>query len=892
MAANVLTQRNAPDRQGINREETILNPGNVDFSTFGRIGSYPVVGTVYAQPLFVSGVSIGGRERNVVVVVTMENMVYAFDAAQTGAAAQIWPAGRSPNGLKLGEPVPSRQFEKTSQNLNDPGGYNDFYQKPIGLLSTPVVDPAAGAPTIYLVSAQFDQARFQANGSVATADMFQHILYAIDLRTGNILRQQAITGQYPGSGYRNTPNPGTLPPQRPLHVDNATHTSSMIINFAGHAVTMTDATGLDGPQPMVHFNSAMQLQRPGLLLQGRTIIVAFGSRGDEDPYHGWVFSYDADTFSQGGVFCTTPNGIRGGIWQAGQGLVQDSKSNIYACTGNGDNDKPGTGPLLLGRNLAESFLGLRCDAPGLRLNGWFTLFRDMAQNPPPQTPADALDDDFGAGAPALLPDDRLVAGGKDGWFFVIDPDQLDKVSSKTATPQAFKASFNVGRGSRFGNTDGKTTRHIHGSPVVWDTGNGPVLVYVWGENDVVRAYQYSPEQGQDPTTGRFLGQPANFVFGQAPPQGVEFARGNIYASNEVAARNGMPGGFLALTVNGTNATTGILWATYPPLGNANQQDVEGALVAYDASAFDANLAYRRLTMLWNSRQVPGDALGDFAKFCCPMIANGRVYQATGSGQVVIYGMNPPRPQAPIRIGFNGGASGFALNGSTRLSADGTVVLTELPQPDPKNPNAPSPTFLAGSFFTKHLFDIRRFTTTFTFRLTAAGADGFTFTIQAEGPRAIGSSGRGVGYAIDPLAVGDLLAPTPAAMQSTILHSFALRFGLRDLNGVPVSHLGLWVNGDQMPGFVDVDLLQANPGPVDLRGGSPIAATLRYDGNVLAVQLRDTVTNVSTQNFQLIAGDIAQQINSVQGKAHVGFTGGTGGLSARQEITHWDFQPSV
>src|SRR4051812_44012052 len=107
---------------------------------------------------------------------------------------------------------------------------------------------------------------------------------------------------------------------------------------------------------------------------------------------------------------------------------------------------------------------------------------------------------------------------------------------------------------------------------------------------------------------------------------------------------------------------------------------------------------------------------------------------------------------------------------------------------------------------------------------------------------------------------DSLAPTPVAMQSTILHSFALRFGLRDAHGAPVSQVGLWVNGAQMPGFNDITLLQTTPGPVDLRSGNPIAATLRYDGNILAVQLRDTISNVPTQNFQLTAGDIAQQIN--------------------------------
>jgi hypothetical protein len=106
----------------------------------------------------------------------------------------------------------------------------------------------------------------------------------------------------------------------------------------------------------------------------------------------------------------------------------------------------------VGRNLGESFLGFRFDDTGLRLNGWFSMFKDFDQQPPPETRDDQRDDDYGAGAPALLPDDRIVAGGKDGWFFLIDPDQLDKVSSKDAVPQAFKASFNTDRGSRIGDT--------------------------------------------------------------------------------------------------------------------------------------------------------------------------------------------------------------------------------------------------------------------------------------------------------------------------------------------------------------------------------------------------------------------------------------------------------
>jgi len=886
MPVNILTQRNAVDRRGVNRQETILNVGNVDFTQFGRIGSYPVKGSVYAQPLYVSAVDCAAKGlHSLVIIATMENAVYAYDAEHTGAAARVW-AIEGPAGPTLGESVDSKIFDAEGNP------YEDFYGKSIGILSTPVIELAGVGPVsgvIYLVSFQFDRTAFAANGNKATSAMFSHVLYALDLGTGQILRKIPVAGRYPGGGYASSPTREKIPLTSPLNIDSTTHTASIAIPFAGKdkMVRVVDAERLGSPQNAVLFNSIMQLQRPALLLQDGALVIAFGSRGDDDPYHGWVFSYDAATFRQTGVFCTTPNGIRGGIWQAGQGLVQDSKKSFYASTGNGDNDKPGTGPLRLGMNFGESFLKFRCDSTGVKLNGWFCLFKDIGQSgksTSPESADDDLDDDFGAGAPALLPDDRIVAGGKDGWFFLIDPDQLDKIGSADAVPQAFKASFNVARGSRVGNQGAdKTSRHIHGSPVVWDTRAGPVFVYVWGENDVVRVYQYAPETGQDPRSGRFLDQPQDFKFGNVPEQGVDFARGNIYASNEDAQRHGMPGGFLSLTENGAAPDTAILWAAYPPRANANLGNVDGAIIAYDASNFDHNLGYKRLTMLWNSGQVPGDTLGSFTKFCCPTIANGRVYHATGDGQIAIYGIRSARVFA--QIGFDGGGAGFTLNGSARLSNTGSVILTEHAQ-GKANADDTTPTFLAGSFFTRQTFNIRQFETNFTFKLTAAGADGFTFTIQAEGPRAIGSSGSGLGYMID------RFAPFAAEMQSTILHSFAVKFGLRDENGAAVSRLALLVNGAQMANFVDVDLLQTRPGPIDLRSGNPITARLSYDGEILFVQLTDEKTKAATQNFRLIAGDISAAINSVQGLAFVGFTGGTGGLSAEQEIVRWDFQTAI
>ena len=249
---------------------------------------------------------------------------------------------------------------------------------------------------------------------------------------------------------------------------------------------VVDCDGSDSPaSATVRFNSIMQLQRPGLLLQQGCVVIAFGSRGDEDPYHGWIFAYDAATFELVGLHCTTPNGAQGGIWQAGQGLLTDSKGNIYAGTGNGDSIETVTVVDLQGRNLGESFVRLRLDPPGtgLRVTGWFNAFDDFTRPQDlSQTASMGFDDDLGASAPALLPDDRVVGGGKDGWFYLIDPDLLDKAGSPNAVPQAFKASFNFARGTR-NTVDSQShdngTHHIHGTPVVWTSALG-TFVYVWG----------------------------------------------------------------------------------------------------------------------------------------------------------------------------------------------------------------------------------------------------------------------------------------------------------------------------------------------------------------------------------------------------------------------------
>src|SRR6202022_2086738 len=47
----------------------------------------------------------------------------------------------------------------------------------------------------------------------------------------------------------------------------------------------------------------------------------------------------------------------------------------------------------------------------------------------------------------------------------------------------------------------------------------------------------------------------------------------------------------------------------------------------------------RLQQLWSSDENPGDSTGKFAKYVPPTVANGRVYLASFSGQLHVYGLS-------------------------------------------------------------------------------------------------------------------------------------------------------------------------------------------------------------------------------------------------------------
>jgi len=352
---NVLTHHNDNARSGQNLNETILTHANVNSNTFGKVFAYSVDGQIYPQPLYLSGVAITDKGmHNVVFVATAHGSVYAFDADSNAGT----------NSAPLWQVSFINPPGVTTVPNGDVGSANVAPE--IGITSTPVIDATTG--TIY-----------------------------VEMKT------KEISG---GASY--------------LHRLHALNVGSGAEKFGGPVVLTATVNGTgDGNDGAGHvpFNGLRHMNRPGLLLLNGVVYVAYGSHGDQGPYHGWVIGYNAATLQRQNVFNTTPNGGLGGFWNGGGGPAADSAGNIYCLTGNGTFNAGIS-------NYGDSFLKLTPSGTNLTLADYFTPFNQQAL-------ADA-DADLGSGATIVLPDSvgsaahpyLIVGAGKEGKIYLVDRDNM------------------------------------------------------------------------------------------------------------------------------------------------------------------------------------------------------------------------------------------------------------------------------------------------------------------------------------------------------------------------------------------------------------------------------------------------------------------------------------
>ncbi len=186
--ANVTTWRNDGARSGLNSNEIILSPDNVNSTDFRKLFQIDIDGIVMAQPLFVSGLSIPGKGiLNVVFIATEHDSVYACDADN---GAVLWHAVL----LKAGE-TPSTDHGCTGISLPE-----------VGITATPVINNNA----IYI----------QAMSKDSGGKDIQR-LHALDVTTGVELFGGPIdiAATYPGLGYEGVPGMSIF--DASLHLDRA-----------------------------------------------------------------------------------------------------------------------------------------------------------------------------------------------------------------------------------------------------------------------------------------------------------------------------------------------------------------------------------------------------------------------------------------------------------------------------------------------------------------------------------------------------------------------------------------------------------------------------------------------------------------------------------------------
>jgi hypothetical protein len=280
-APDVLTWHYDLARTGVQPNERILTPRNVGPSTFGKVFTFAVDGAVYAQPLYVSRLEIGGATRDVLFVATQHDGVYAFDA--TGASTEpLWHVSL----LEPGETPVAAEDVLTMDIAPE-----------IGITGTPVIDRSTGA--LYVAS----KAARTGAGPDAPKTYVQRF-HALRLSDG----AEILGGP----------------------VDIAA-------DVPGEAPDAVDGR--------LRFDPLRENQRGALALIAGRVWLTWAGHGDEPPYHGWLIGYDAkDLRAAPAAWATTPNGAGGGIWMGAGGPSADADETMYVASANGsfgtDDDEP------------------------------------------------------------------------------------------------------------------------------------------------------------------------------------------------------------------------------------------------------------------------------------------------------------------------------------------------------------------------------------------------------------------------------------------------------------------------------------------------------------------------------------------------------------------------
>jgi chitodextrinase len=496
--AGIFTFHNDNMRTGQNSSETVLTTSNVNSASFGKLFTRPTDGLTYASPLYVENVSVPAQgSKNLVYIATEHDSVYAYDA-DGKSTTPVW----KDSFINPANGVTTVPAADTGECCDIPNE--------IGITSTPVIDKTTN--TLYVVAKTKE-----VSGGTTT---YVQRLHALDLATG--------AERFGGPVVIQATVPGT-------------------------------GAGSVGGQ--LAFNSLRENQRTALLLLNGTLYFGFSSHGDNQPYHGWIFGYNASNLQRTLALCITPNDEGAGVWMSGGALASDASGSIFYVSGDGE-FTGNTG----GSSWGDSYLKM---SQAGTITDYFTPFNQAALN--------AANHDLGSGGLLLIPDQpgahphEMISSGKDGAIYLVDRDSLGHYNGTS-------------------NTNIQTLQNIfpNGSP---EPGNFSSPVYF---NGYV-----------------FFGPTGDSI------QAFKLTNGLLPTSATLRSTAVFPVRGTPMTVSSNGASNGILWAVQPSGSSA-----PGTLRAYDPTGsmngvlkeiYDSDQAGSR------------DTLDPGAKFSIPVVANGKVF---------------------------------------------------------------------------------------------------------------------------------------------------------------------------------------------------------------------------------------------------------------------------
>jgi hypothetical protein len=323
------------------------------------------------------------------------------------------------------------------------------------------------------------------------------------------------------------------------------------------------------------FDPGSYEERAALLLLNGTIYTSWTSHCDIAQYGGWIISFAQSTLARNGTLNVAANSSAGpAIWMAGGGPAVDSSGNIYLLTANGAFETTmDANGFPNKQDFGNSFLKISNAGAGLKVLDYFTMFNEAAES--------SADQDLGSGGGMLLPDLMDSANAVRHLMVGAGKDGNIYVVDRDAM-----GKFNATTNNNYQTLTGVLTGGIWSTPAYF---NG--TVYYGNVSGTLKAFAISSAK---------LG---------ATPQ------------SQSATQFAYPGTAPSVSANGTS--NAIVWA--------HENTNPAVLHAYDAS----NLAHE----LYNTTQAAAnrDQFGAGNKYITPIVADGKVFVATGTA-VVVFGL--------------------------------------------------------------------------------------------------------------------------------------------------------------------------------------------------------------------------------------------------------------